>query len=66
MKMKDKLKPCPFCGSESSLKEGYDEYNKIIGYKVGCSNLDCFCWTGIDYISNKEDLIKNWNNRINE
>lgn len=36
--MKEKLKPCPFCGSDAELKPFYDENNKIEGYKVGCTN----------------------------
>jgi len=59
-----KLKPCPFCGGEATLKDFTgDEY--CPGYAVQCNNGDTrncgICGTPI--YAEKEQAIKAWNTR---
>ena len=60
------LKPCPFCG-----------YLAVLGQKVSdglyfitCTKVGNYknptCSASIDGFSNKENLIKAWNTRVNE
>jgi hypothetical protein len=53
----EKLEACPFCNSEAELNTDYDEYGKIIGYKVSCSK---YCG---EWMSSQEYAIAAWNRR---
>ena len=57
--MRQKLKPCPFCGSEAKLKE--DEFGD---YYILCISITCFgMMTAID---SRANLIRRWNRRAGE
>ena len=61
--MNDKLKPCPFCGSEAKVVE---EYDGMIGenvYFVECCNCRATFYNGND---NKIEEIKKWNRRVED
>ena len=53
----DKLKPCPFCGSEGEMVQLYSDT-----YIVGCSNEDCPMWAGFGF-NMKEHATRFWNTR---
>jgi len=53
--MPDKLKPCPFCGSEAKL----DSYSDGI-FVVTCSR---YCISLPQGGAAKEDAIRKWNHR---
>lgn len=62
--MPDKLKPCPFCGSEAKYV-----YDKMWGTgRIGCS--DELCFVGFDddtdVYTSGELAIAAWNTRANE
>lgn len=57
--MKDKLKPCPFCGGEAEVKTNY-EYGKARGAFVFCIKCDM---TSRIY-STRQYAIKVWNRRV--
>lgn len=59
----EKLKPCPFCGSnEVEFIEDEEQLikNTITGY-ILCSN----CYVTTDSFFNEERAIKAWNRRVN-
>ena len=60
--MKDKLKPCPFCGGEATLVE--DIYNDQLYNYVICSNDDCNANTG--RCDTEDEAITKWNKRVSE
>jgi Lar family restriction alleviation protein len=51
--MTDKLKPCPFCGGEASVVNGY------CSHWITCKT--CFC--GTDVFEELEEAINRWNTR---
>jgi Lar family restriction alleviation protein len=64
------LKPCPFCGSRSVLKNNKYNYGGS-GYFVKCANekcgaqlseVDCLFSSSIG--SQKTKAVDNWNNRV--
>ena len=59
--MREKLKPCPFCGGSNvqviEYKAGYGT--------VGCGDC-CFEFPDMDYMDTTENAITKWNNRANE
>lgn len=58
----EKLKPCPFCGSDVFID---NIYNK--GLTIICKNDGCFIseTSGKEYFLGSTDyLIKLWNNRV--
>ena len=59
--MIEKLRPCPFCGSEAELHtDPEDEF-----WEVDCLNIDCIlCKTR--YYATKQEAIKAWNRRIGD
>ena len=57
--MKDKLKPCPFCGLKA---DWYFKPKSHYGYVIFCSY--CKCQTN-DF-HNEQDAIDAWNRRSNE
>jgi len=60
--MQDKLKPCPFCGSDEFLQVRHCEGTVIHpAYKVKCDN--CGASTGY---SDRGDHVKEWNKRNSE
>lgn len=70
MTREEKLLPCPFCGSEATIRERYhtDEGYKIF---VGCT--ECFCYLKVNLLFdfNKfiieyeiEKMVKQWNERV--
>lgn len=59
----DKLKPCPFCGSEPNVQKA--EYNApYVEYFVRCSNMKKCSVLPFTYsFDNIEDAIDAWNRR---
>ena len=55
--MSEKLKPCPFCGSEANLYEC--RWLGITSYGVECTKCDAI----LEGYSTKEEAIKAWNKR---
>lgn len=56
--MTEKLRPCPFCGSDSL----YIPENPVFDYYVRCNN----CGSRSDsFFTNAESAIKAWNMRAN-
>ena len=71
----DKLKPCPFCGSEAKTIKIYmhGRHSKIRGpyYVVGCSDPECILYAHeksarlIFRTRNERFLARRWNRRLN-
>lgn len=57
--MKDKLKPCPFCGKDkvSLVKEQY-------AYRVICINPNCHIPPFTNWQATKQEAINDWNRRV--
>jgi hypothetical protein len=55
-KEKQKLLPCPFCGSPAEKVEGKVE-DEPDWYWASCSNMDCGAWDALIY-------AKDWNRRV--
>jgi Lar family restriction alleviation protein len=66
--MYDKLKPCPFCGSEVILVSRWfpNWGDGITKYRVECKRRDEDCPVDVTtrYKFNKPDTIKAWNQRV--
>lgn len=60
-RIKEELKPCPFCGSPA-LMSGDDDS----GWCVTCQEPHCNCNARIPYCDTKEDAIEQWNTRAGE
>lgn len=72
-----KLKSCPFCGGKVRIIKGILQTDdcKMLGYTIGCNDVDCFLWLhkNVDKTKlhlhtggiwfNKEELIEAWNRR---
>ena len=58
--MSEKLKPCPFCGSEANLYEC--KWLGVTSYGVECTK----CKGLVDRCSTKKEAIKAWNRRAND
>ena len=58
------LKPCPFCGSTAKIREEMD--GRAETYSIHCIGCDMhytkFIWRARD----KQDVIKEWNRRVDE
>jgi hypothetical protein len=79
---KDKLKPCPFCGSEAHIEKGKVRFKnnkarratKIEAYFIGCSDPGCILYSTKQYgklfftVSKDgiEVMIRRWNRRRGE
>lgn len=64
-KSKDKIKPCPFCGSKAKAWKTRwkdDEEQTPINWTIGCS---CGCALH-QYYASEADAIKAWNTRSNK
>lgn len=69
--MGDKLKPCPFCGSDAELKTDVRFPRNMCvpkrAYEVFCTNYDCIIGRVDEiYFLNKKKAIKAWNRRAND
>jgi Lar family restriction alleviation protein len=55
----DRLKPCPFCGSDQSIHvdSGHDIDE---GFYIECDN----CWLYMGCFETEHDAIKTWNKRV--
>lgn len=56
--MREKLKRCPFCGSEATL---LDSQKSPRLYGVMCNN--CYASVG-NYNQTREDVVRAWNRRV--
>lgn len=57
------LKACPFCGGKPEM---IVEFNKKLNYPYAFPNYKIYCtkcFAKIENSSNKEELIKKWNER---
>lgn len=54
----EKPLPCPFCGSEAEVREGYSVMPK--GVFVQCKH----CWAFVAGFKTKSDAIAAWNRRV--
>lgn len=62
------LKPCPFCGGKASIYES-NRYpssgNRITGYTVICTDMDCINYRADDWYERTEKrAIERWNTRV--
>lgn len=65
--MNDKLKLCPFCGSEARIEE-IRTFARIV-YSVSCIDIDRTCpmyYLKTRYFGTKKQAIEAWNRRVNE
>ena len=62
-KMKDKLKPCPFCGGKAKVIEEYDCMIGKNAYFIECCNCRATFYNGN---ANKNKEIEKWNRRVNK
>ena len=58
------LKPCPFCGAPAAKGIRYEEHPSApcTFYYVACTN----CYAVITTNTSMEDVIGQWNRRVNE
>lgn len=61
MDKQTELKPCPFCGGNAKIVEGYDCLLGETVYYIECC--DCKA-TFLDGNDNRENEIKKWNRRV--
>lgn len=61
-KLAERLKPCPFCGSEATLKPCFGGY----AWHIRCENPDCEVRPHTNAFTTPEDAIKDWNRRACE
>ena len=54
--MSEKLKPCPFCGSDAKVLMSD-------GWIIICQNSDLNCNARLPYCPTKNEAIKTWNTR---
>lgn len=69
--MGEKLKPCPFCGSDAELKTDIRYPRPMCqpkrAYEVFCTNYDCIIGRVDErYFLNKKKAIEAWNRRAND
>ena len=58
--MKNKLKPCPFCGEKPKrIIEG--EYKRFL-----CNNFDCWIKPRTDWYADELTAIEAWNRRVSD
>lgn len=63
--MKDKLKPCPFCGGEAELRVGRSRMTGRRVYTILCTNVECPILDLKTKMSfDKKQVIEEWNRRI--
>lgn len=60
--MREKLKPCPFCGGNKLTVSRYFGLNC---YTVRCINEDCGMKVVTDFAKTKKEAIELWNTRPN-
>ena len=56
--MKNKLKPCPFCGGEATIKR-----NLYGDYYIACNNKNCLCVAFTIIFARESEAIGVWNRR---
>ena len=62
LKISEKIKPCPFCGSEAEIED--NSLSNLKYFTVKCSNENCgasvhFCGKS----ESREEILSAWNNR---
>lgn len=65
----NKLKPCPFCGSEPLIRHDFLQVgNKMVkGYYIGCPNTQSDCCSPTTWTFRcKKEAIEVWNRRTGE
>jgi ribosomal protein L37AE/L43A len=60
LEMKDKLKPCPFCGRRAYVGKTDDG----LWFYVYCCNEDCAISPKTKMFNRKEYVIREWNRRV--
>lgn len=60
------LKPCPFCGCELIITMTIDKENLVLAACQGCFAQIRGRYTEGSKEFAKEQIIKNWNRRVNE
>ena len=55
-RLKDKLRPCPFCGS-SKVK-----FKNVLTTGMPLVHIECICGGGV-YAPTAHEAVKNWNER---
>ena len=61
----EELKTCPFCGNKAEIDECEGGDNPKIYYRLRCTGEECSMGYPDAWYNNKEELIKDWNTRIN-
>ena len=59
--MSDKLKPCPFCGSEAIIFPPQEK--DMDTWAAVCQHPECGCNARILFCDTKESAIEQWNRR---
>lgn len=56
----EKLKPCPFCGSDAETT-----FNTLFGFQVYCTNDDCLLNELLSQgFDDEKKMIDKWNRRV--
>jgi hypothetical protein len=58
---RDKLLPCPFCGSDAS-QDSYQD-GSVVCHLVACSNMECDAIISSNYKATAESVRAKWNAR---
>ena len=61
----EKLKPCPFCGCEATVKSKKYVYLGVM-YFAGCENKGCKVCSKTIMFQSKNDAIAAWNRRADD
>lgn len=59
--MKDKLKPCPFCGGEAELVLSLSSSGMV--YSIECNKKECPL-SRTKWFNKKEKAVEMWNRRV--
>jgi hypothetical protein len=54
---------CPFCGRQPEIEERFAEGNRIVCWKLKCTNKNCHVNPETHWNDSKDWVAKNWNFR---